>query len=1857
MYKLNTSKKIAGKLALSTLALLASSAVQAELLQYAYTSTSNEAVEQATSNKYISSTGPIDFYSNTGIDRKVKLSLLDTSGESVAERMSETVGSQDRINVGGKVYYGTILSLPTPEDGIYKVKEEIYTSEDTPLRINEHEIIIDTTPPSKGEWSIDLTHGWKINESDNVWKIGGKYTTPNPGNMKRINVTDLSGLKKATVTSYQYNGGRKGEKIKSQELGIKGNTIDFNGDRLHSFFANGRHDTYLMVWEIEDNAGNIRTIEQPLRYDDYRGYPSAPVAVKTGTSKDNDNYLGLVGFTKHINNIAIENNPYQVIWEIPKSNWHEYDIGGLRYTNGTVVKKTEDNVYVRTTCIYGNVRSCGRVHDAYTWGNNSIERATKVSLGENATSAPKVTKLEFLYSDIGWGNKGRAVKSPELPVSINKIRISTNPSKVTQVATFPRLKKQCEIPAGQTSCEVPWDLEMLPNTAGYNHTSIFGHANIYIKDNPVLKSDPYYASGFWNDQFIPEVTDIRYPETAVVEATVNFPQVGNYQNKIRMGRVVLLAGDKTITGTKISSVDKNRVVEYKFDLSQLSDGEYSNPVIRAYNNTESYNEAKVDEFVIDTKPPVITFNQKANADVESIDEIIVGITDTVDASPEVIDIEMRGGPANDRVQLAWREDENGFVRLEYPVMFPSMEEGEGYELTVTATDRHRNEAKKTLLFNYKPRTETIKSSAHSDGVIRIPASTHTFRRQNGNETIESEPLTLSDGSTVSGTYEVTVTLRSDSEMPLRVNGARIEPGETKQVMTSHNFALSGGRLSLPVSTIVDGDIGRATLLINTIAPNAPTLIATVESWQPAAELKSDNWEIRQIVDEANIFADKATGSLCEITADETFAKESEVYEAPLCYLEWDETLSNVDEAPRLVRNEQREVIAAIPQLKGSTTDKGEKYIRYSLFLFDNGEKVKVGGGEKLIDVQDAYGSIEIAPRDRENIVISRKVEEVQIRMAQTAGTKCTLTTSEDVAISAAERNSNSGRGRITCLVEWVDLPNGLHQKDRSLYPEISGHANTEAGESSITWQISSFTQYGEKVLLNEQVMPVEIVDPPKPKITLNGAEIISNGSIATPQEGGYIGLATFEVVPSIIEYEILRDGTVIDSGENRASGSSKRLSSFYRRVNADERALGTITQYVIKARYKEMPEQETTEIFEVVSVPNSYIKPRVEIPDKEILNIETLPVEVSIYNRRYPQNDYDITTMGDWEVRLVKQMAFGKVQELAPYTDINSEGKVTFEVNITGEESSSLRISAQARLKTNIPDYERIEQSALPAYVSVLYGDQIQGDIQANRISGESPLTSTFKYVTESLQVRRAIGTVTWEISSDGGVSWQEHEGSSASQLRHTFDQGDYLVRAKVTNKNSGKISTSSPVELLVYDKLNISINGPNTMFVGSEGEFVAEITKGGEAVASDEVDIEWSLDGGKTFDHAGESIKLHSLTQENIRLAARVKAKNAPEEDRYAYTMDRTTVSFRQVKPPFIRIKAPARMEEGETYILKAETRIPYRGMQEEVVGAFTLPNGDIVEGDEITYTPSKEVLAEGSTTGRIKIEYTARIKGYPESETTKSRNVRVWQYVFPNFALHLQSRAKVAPAEVTANVRAIGFFGELEEPQYEWIVPDEGIDMQDTNRPTTKTLTINKAGKYEVKVIVTDARGHRTELIETIEIGEAEPWNIDIEYRGSNNFDREPLNVSISPRVTGGHTQDRVVERLYFINGQLLEDEKGSSARTTLYAGINEIVVQIRTKMGQSEEGRLEIDIKENEPPVCDLQRQESTYSWRIRANCTDPDGRVAKYHWWLNGEKLRFSSYNVTINKSNYETMPSIKLIAEDDAGAESIPVTLF
>lgn len=1826
MIKFNTKIPVL----LCTLVALVTGTANADLLEYTFKAPDGKDRTLTPDVRYANPTGNITFSLSAGIDRKVRMSILNSNGAVVSTSTSALIGAPDRITVGGNSYYGARLSLPSPSDGSYLLRAEILTGEGTPVRVDEYSWVVDSIAPSFASVAPVYTYYGQVT-TGSLWKLG--YGSGN-NSILMTGISDSSPIKSVRVLLYRQNNTVYQDKeISYDETKNEArlwHEVDF-------FPPTDLDEEFVLRFAITDDAGNTHlSAVQKVMFDNIANAPTAPYGVFDPQSV-NVLHPGLSGFVPYVAGMTVKTNPIKLVWRVQKNNWFEYREGGISLANGlgenTKVAEDSEYVYIVTTSPYGQTDgNYFRWVNFGQWGGGGIYYDLKLS--PSAPQSPRLLSVDYLYSDIGWSSMYRYhVMSSSLPVTVSKFRVNVEPRTYTQLAVH---RGSCEVPAGATSCIINETFTMDKGTTGYVHDN----ASVYNADR-TLVSNPSWAEVNWNDLYYPQITQQFDQQSKVFTMFVTQAGRGSYFDRLRL-EDAWIEDDKGNRLSPVGGLTSNNWENYtyQFDLKTLPEGRY-NLFAVAKEMHGPVTKSPMLQFSSDKTPPTMSVSVADGAEIKTLDDIVITLTDSIDPSPKLSSIALVGGPASDSVQLSWREETAGRFRLEYPIMFPSLKAGESYTLTIAGEDAQGNRVQKAVSFEYKPRQVLLADGM--DGKVMIPAVTHEFVHADGTRIIETKPLTLSDGAVVTGSYDVFATLRSDAKVPLVVNGVRIEPGQTMGIMSQHNFASSSGRLSISVKPAVPDVVGASSLLVMTSAPNSPILVVDVNTWKGSAKLSAESWKIRQVIDPVKIYALPEAGVPCRFTTKQSDAMAADPIRDPVCLIQWDRI---PDEAEQAVQDNNGLKVAG---LVGQAVSVGEQPVEYSLYLFSgDGSKVKVGSGSQNLTVTSAYGSVGYTPGEAVSQV-NRVIESFDVNFKQALGPDCSLTLNADRAKKEASTKPVGSASR-SCLFEWQQIPDGLIQDQFSESPSLSGSL-AENGSHPLGWRVSIFTRNGTRVTLNDQTFDIEAVDPPVPTIELSSKFLFKDNIYMVPTAGNYLGDAVINADRAELDVAISRNTDVLES-ETFSPGWGA-TNKVYRRINTDERALWEETTYKVDAAYNKVPEVKAGATYKVISAPSDSIKPILEVAGNTAIDTQALQVRVLIRDQYKPDAGYNADTMGAWKVRLIRQKAYNETEALTDYA-VAANGEAQFAVDLSGVDTSSVRISAEAVLESPVDGYSRTELSIRPAFLSVLRGGVIGADVQARRLSGEAPFTAVFKLSLNNRQDLRATGQVIWETSKDNGATWESFtpEDRYKYQLVKTFEKGEYQVRAKVINVNSGAEQYTELVNVIAYDKPQISVAGPTTLFVGSEGKYTANLTLNDETVPADNSVVEWSTDGGKTYTQTGSSINLTSVDETRFRLWARVRSTAAPADDGYAYEVAKTAVDFRSVKAPRPYVTGPKVVETGKTYIFKAETSLPYSGMDVKLGGFFTLPNGAIVQGDTAEYTPTDADL----NLATVDTTYTTWIEGYRDqgAEATHSLRSRVWQYVWPTFGMQVRKNADVAPATITASVRPIAFSGKLEEPVYEWVLP-EGAVIQDQKQDISRSFLLKEPGDYTITVKVRDVRGNESTIEQQLTIGKAVPYAIELQYSGSNKHEREPLDVLLRPYISGGHPRDRISTRSYSVNGAPL-DNSGFYGRATLGAGEHNIKLKITSEMGHSAEGEVSINVAENKLPACSLSSRETVGSWIVYASCEDTDGRLKSYEWTIAGELQSISSDRITINKGTYQAMPTITLIGVDDSGGRSEAVSL-
>ena len=1138
-------------------------------------------------------------------------------------------------------------------------------------------------------------------------------------------------------------------------------------------------------------------------------------------------------------------------------------------------------------------------------------------------------------------------------------------------------------------------------------------------------------------------------------------------------------------------------------------------------------------------------------------------------------------------------------------------------LTVSASDYAGNVSSDELVFNFKPDIYVAEE-------VSVPAVKYQFRDAKGDPTVTLSTDNLTWGHTDAISYIAVAS--KEGGAPLAVNNQSLANGIPVPVAG----VVGSSELTLDIRADETGLGGKAEVMLIPLQSNARTVVIPVHVWVPDVELKMSQSSPVQLFDEVVISPLQRDSMACSLSANTDRARNSQKMESPVCLFNW-EILPEGLYAPS----------GDAAQLTGRMAQPGEYVVAWSATLFDDdGNPHMIKEGEKSFVVRHASDmlrfGIENNPRE-----IYRVISNVHGSLRQTSGPRCSLLSlSEELVYDMSARNMPA------CHISWEEVPEGIVLDEWSSEPKFSGSYDLPEGDGLFKWVVSSFTPGGEKIELGVMEEVVTLLEPPSPAIDMDVSHLIGDDLYEVALSGGVVGEYTVQSLNSPLKIQVSEDGTVIEEKEI-AEGLTSRLTH-RGRVLAGDKPLWTKTLFGIGAHYIEMPNVSSKKEIEVLSVPDKELRPRIDLVSGEVINTEGMTVVGSM---GYPYGDapYSAEGMGEWELRLLNYHSTSSQDALTDYARVDQAGQVTFDIDLLGLGYDFIRVMPQARLISPLPEYQRVVLGSRPLHVTVLRGEAIDSSVEARRVVGEAPLRFMAKLDLENRLDYRALGDVVWEIRSNGSGDWEPAESGSSIVDRYqgVFEKGKYQLRAKVINKNSGAEFITEHVDIHAYNIPRITIDGPSNAFIGSDATLKLSATADDGTVSEEDLLIEWSEDNGDTWVSGGMEHVISRDGQERVMVMVKARMADSPDDWSDAYASRRHRVAFRPVGPPRGSILGARVIEEGKPVQWRGSARAPYPRMDVEIEGRFILPDGRIVEEDEIEYIPTREDIERD----RNEITYESWIVGFEDqgAQGSVSRRVTVWEYRWPDWSMNVRASATQAPAEVNLRVRKpVGMGRYLEEVKYEWELP-ENVELVAARTEDSRILQIEEPGYYPVQVTITDARGNETVLIEEIHISPPDEWEVDFRMSMSNPDSRAPLDIRLSPVVRGGHPRDRIAEYRYLLDGEPVSEGLRYSS-VELDAGSYELALEITTDFGEVVRSSKEVEVKENTPPVCELEAQESRSHMRFFAHCTDETGRVRRHIWTANGEQLTLSGSRISVSSRDGGVV-EVQLTAIDDGGAES------
>jgi hypothetical protein len=1150
------------------------------------------------------------------------------------------------------------------------------------------------------------------------------------------------------------------------------------------------------------------------------------------------------------------------------------------------------------------------------------------------------------------------------------------------------------------------------------------------------------------------------------------------------------------------------------------------------------------------------------------------------------------------------------------------------ELVVEVTDFAGNSYTHSQMLKFAPEVHTAKNT-------HLPGLMHEFTPSRKDHTLSISGRELDYGLVGDVTYFAR--LSGAEDMEFEVNGTHVRHD---QIVSLGTYDLKG-QLGFNFKPLEDQVVGSAEIILFPNNVGARVVKIPVTTWVPDMTHTVSNETPVQLFEATSVRVKNQDEGGCHATGQENYARMlHDPITNPNCFIRWN--VLPRDTYP-LEQNQA--------QMNGFIPDSGVQKFEYEIMFYDpkTGAEFSFGTQEGSVDVIPAKDVMKFTVGNGMDGTY-RIIQEVEARLTQKEGPMCGVLTLDAQAVQ-----DSSMRNRPGCEVTWEEIPNGHQAAGWTDDPITRGRFIHEEGDATFKWSIHSYTTSGERMLITQETQIIPLADPPLPSITFTDKNKVSDEPLLyyANKEGDHVGDYMVEAVTAELVTELWKDGELLN--RDTAFGGYGNTMRYQSRLITHENELWHRDAFVIKAYYKVLPRLVTEEHIPVVYVPNDNIRPNAEAATNRILNIDTLGVRSWIHNPYDPGMVYDPKENGDWLIQLVDYQSYSSRVPVTDYMPVDENGEIDFNLNLLSDEKGFIRILPRAQLVSKAEGYSREVFGSAPLYITILRGEAIQGNIDARRIMGEAPLPMLMMLNLENRLDYDALGDITWQIREKGSSQWNDFAGREGMEQRfyHTFEKGEYEVRAHIVNKYSKRESHTETIEVHAFNVPQVKINGPSNVFIGDTGRFEAVAKINGEVIDEEAMIFEWSEDNGETWTTGGAKYTLTRDEEDRVPLISRIRLKESPEDFEQAINETRMRVAFRPVRAPRPGIYGSSVIESGQEVEWRGMKRAPYPNMDVEVRGHFVLPDGSTYEGEMVSYTGTDEDAAKE----RIEVKYVAWVEGFEDqgayAETTK--RVRVWEYEWPNWSFYTRSTSSQAPAEVSMRMRSLsGNTRYLEELTFEWEVP-EGVEVIDDYHADGRSFAIKEPGTYPIVVKISDGRGFESILTENVELSPADPWVLGMRLSPSNPDFRAPLSLRLIPDISGGHPRDRLEQYRYYLNGDMISENQRYGSMN-LEEGEYQIELEIESSHGITKRESFPVEVLPNLPPTCQLTVRESSSGWRFAAGCQDEDGYIARHVWTLNGEQIATSASRISVTVRGDEPQnPTVTLEAVDNGGARSDTIT--
>lgn len=205
-------------------------------------------------------------------------------------------------------------------------------------------------------------------------------------------------------------------------------------------------------------------------------------------------------------------------------------------------------------------------------------------------------------------------------------------------------------------------------------------------------------------------------------------------------------------------------------------------------------------------------------------------------------------------------------------------------------------------------------------------------------------------------------------------------------------------------------------------------------------------------------------------------------------------------------------------------------------------------------------------------------------------------------------------------------------------------------------------------------------------VTYTSKTKVNDSLLVSPLAGGYIGDAVVTSVSARLQLKNNVNQGKVQSEEIAPSFGD--IMTVYRRIyTAPFTALWQKRSLFVDVNYTLLPDLITHSLVDVLAVPDESIVPIIDNENGKILSTEALEVNVGIGDAYDSTKTYNESTMGSWEIRLIQKPTWNSVTEVAPWVKADGAGHASFALNVADLAGKNLRVFAEARIISPVPEY------------------------------------------------------------------------------------------------------------------------------------------------------------------------------------------------------------------------------------------------------------------------------------------------------------------------------------------------------------------------------------------------------------------------------------------------------------------------------------------------------------------------------------------------------------------------------------------